>query len=531
MNVIDKVVNFFSPATAMKRVAARKISKILNYGYDESGASGTKKSMRGWNAISGSAKDDIDMNLTTLRNRSRSLFMGAPLATSAIRTTRTNVVGSGLKLNPRPDADFLGLSAEEAVIWKKKVEREFSLWADSVHCDSLKLNNFYELQQIAFTGWLLNGDSFTLIKFDKYKSWMPYTLRLHVIESDRIGTPQDTSVYFSSLIESVNPKNNNPIYSGVEVDKNSGAVVAYWVRNTYPQTNNGIKTEWARVTAFGDNTGRQNIIHLMECERAEQRRGVPFLAPVIETLKQLTRYTEAELMASVVAGMFTVFVKSESPSSEQPLGTMLAEEDKVAYGELNMYEMGNGAVNVLNPGESVDIANPGRPNTAFDGFVTAMARYIGAALEIPQELLQKSFMSSYSASRAALLEAWKMFRMRRTWMSKDFNQPIYEEWLSEAIASGRIDAPGFFIDPVVRNAWCRAEWNGPAPGQVDPLKEVNAAEKRINLCLTTRERETIELTGGDFDSNIDQLAREKAKLDELLPQNDVNKEPNKNLEV
>ena len=48
---------------------------------------------------------------------------------------------------------------------------------------------------------------------------------------------------------------------------------------------------------------------------------------------------------------------------------------------------------------------------------------------------------------------------------------------------------------------------------IDPVKEVNAAEKRINIGLSTRQRETIEMTGGDFDSNVAQLAREKQLME------------------
>ncbi len=56
--------------------------------------------------------------------------------------------------------------------------------------------------------------------------------------------------------------------------------------------------------------------------------------------------------------------------------------------------------------------------------------------------------------------------------------------------------------------WCGAEWNGPAQGQLDPLKEVNAAEKRVENGFSTREKETLELTGGDFDRNIKQIKLE-----------------------
>ena len=56
---------------------------------------------------------------------------------------------------------------------------------------------------------------------------------------------------------------------------------------------------------------------------------------------------------------------------------------------------------------------------------------------IPYELLVKNFTASYSASRASLLEAWKMFRMRREWLIGNFCQPVYEEWLTEAVVKGR----------------------------------------------------------------------------------------------
>ena len=55
--------------------------------------------MKGFNAPSGSAHEDIDFNNYTMRQRARMLYMAAPIATSAIKTNRTNVVasGSGLK--------------------------------------------------------------------------------------------------------------------------------------------------------------------------------------------------------------------------------------------------------------------------------------------------------------------------------------------------------------------------------------------------------------------------------------------------
>lgn len=522
MNIIDKTISLFSPQTALKRAAARNTMRILNLGYSEGGASGKKKSMRGWTALTGSPKDDIDLNLSTLRARSRDLWMNSPIATSALKTNKTNVIGPGLRLKSRIDTEFLGITEEQADKWERETERQFALWAESKHCDALRMSDFYDLQGIAFLGFLMNGDAFAIFKHGKKERWMPYTLRIHVIEADRVSTPW-ANQNLGNYVEGKNPENGNWVTSGVEYDED-GMTIAYWISNVYP-INYGLDStkqrKWVRIEAYGNQTGRPNILHLMESERAEQHRGVPYLSPVIESLKQITRYTEAELMAAVIAGMFTVFVKSESPLSNEPFQTMIPEEQQVAQNEANIYEMGTGAINVLNPGESIEIANPGRPSAGFEGFVNALSRYIGAALEIPQELLQKSFQSSYSASRAALLEAWKMFRAKRKWVAKEFCQPIYEEWLAEAVANGRIKAPGFFTDPIIRRAWSQADWNGPAAGQLDPLKEAVAAGKRIELGLSTRETETIEITGGDFDRNINQLSRES----KLMKDAGINNQP------
>lgn len=515
MNLIDKAIATISPERAVKRAHARWKLDVLNSGYSEGGASYTKKSLRGYTAQSASPQEDIDMNLVTLRNRSRDMYMNAPLATSAIKTTRTNVIGAGLALKARIDAEFLGITEEAADAWERKVEKEFSLWAESVFCDSLKVSDFYDLQQIAFLGWLMNGESITLFKYDKPTDYMPYGTRLQLIESDRLSTPRKGLPINS--IQGTNESNGNEIISGIETDK-EGAVEAYWICNKYPLTSFiGKAPEWVRVEAFGEKTGMPNVLHIFEAERAGQKRGVPILAPVIEPLKQLTRYAEAELMAAVISGFFTVFVKSEGDTGENPLGSMISEENQVAPDEEINYEMGPGAVNVLGPGEEVQIANPGRPNANFDGFVNALTRYVGAALEIPQELLQKAFTSSYSASRAALLEAWKMFRMKRKWIAKKFCQPVYEQWLTEAVASGRIKAPGFFNDPIIKKSWCSAEWNGPAPGQVNPVQEVQASIFKVQNGFSTRERETMELTGGDFDRNVNQMKRENQKMREATP--------------
>lgn len=515
MNILDKYIALISPQRALKREVARRKLQILNTGYSNYGASTSKKSLLGWLSRGGSPKEDISDNIKTLRQRSRDLFMGAPLATSAIKTTRTNVIGAGLKLKSQIDGEFLGLSVEETRNLEAQIEREFNLWAESKNCDIERLNDFYELQQIAFISWLMNGDAFVMLPTLKRK-FEVYDLRILLIEADRVCNEN----YIS---------NTERLQEGVETNER-GEVEYYHIASRHPlSTSWDSPVKWTKVKAYGDKTGRPNVLHLMENERIGQRRGVPILAPVIEALKQISRYTEAELMAAVISGMFTVFIESKETNDTSPFASNIPFEEEVDSDDENSYELGNGAVVQLGEGETAKEVNPGRPNANFGGFVDSIIKQIGSALEIPKELLTKEFTSSYSASRAALLEAWKMFRMRRTWMANDFCQPIFVEWMHEAVAKGRIYAPGFFSNPLIKKAYCKAEWFGPSAGQLDPQKEVNAAISRIEQGFSTAAKETMELNGGDYYKNIKQR-KEEVKLIEEVKDVSRKAEENKNSE-
>lgn len=494
-------------------------------GYGEAGASKTRRALKGFDARSGSAHEDIDPHNDTLRQRSRMLYMASPVATSAINTNRTKVVGVGLTLKSTVNCDVLGISPEAAKEWQRKTESEFKLWADrKQNCDALGMNNFAALQQLALKTWLMSGDAFVLFKRQQPTPTNPYRLRLHVIEADRVRTPGNYAASVSAIypngwtIPEGTAGAGNRVFDGVEVDEN-GCVVAYHISSAYPGewTTNGIS--WSRVLAYGTRTGLPNVLQIMESERAEQYRGVPYLTPVIEPLLQLRRYTESELWAALIQTFFTAWIKTntnpmdmpfsevgsgEGGAGEAPTGT-ISEDD-------HEYEMGPGNVLHLNPDEDVVFGNPNVPSAGFEKFFDAICREIGAAVELPSDVLLKKFDASYSAARGALQEAWEAVNMRRAWFVDDMCQPVYERWLAEAVALGRIKAPGFFDDPLLRAAWCGARWIGPVQQQLDPKKEVEAAILMVDHGFKTNAQVTREMGGGDWEENVAQLARENEQL-------------------
>lgn len=490
---------------------------VQNKGYSHAGASYTRKALKGFIASSGSPAEDIDSNNYTLRQRSRMLYMASPVAGAALKRQRTNVVGPGLRLKSTIDREVLGLTKEQAETWQRRTQAEFNLWASRKEsCDAIGVNNFYGIQQLVALSWPMSGDSFALVVREDPTPRNPYSLRLRVLEADRVRTPDDAHKGSSAanvlLAGQTTAKldSGNVVHDGVEVTP-AGKIVAYHVANNHPFETSGEPTEFVRVKAYGDATGLPNVLHIMDSERPDQYRGVPYLAQVIEPLLQMRRYTEAEITAAIVQSFFTAFIKTEAGNDGLP-NEVGGEGIPEASTDPNECEMGPGTINVLEPGEDITFGAPSHPNTGFDKFMRAMCEQVGACLEIPADLVLMAFSGSYSASRAALLEAWKGFKMRREWLTDDLCRPVYEIWLTEAVARGRISAPGFFADPIIRQAWLGSEWIGPSQGQLDPTKEVTAAVTAIEHGLSTHEAEAVKLNGSQFSTNVDQLAVENERL-------------------
>lgn len=517
-NMLDKVIAAISPTHAMRRAAARAALEIINTGYGNYGANLTKKSMRGWDYAGGSAKEDIEDNIDILRQRSRDAYMGIPTAAAALKTMRTNVIAGGLIPSPQIDGEYLRISDEELERLQQQITREFSLWADTPACDAERVDNFYKLQQLAFLSYLMSGDTFVLMPM-REEPGQPYSLRIRIIEADRVCSPD----LFDRLVPcEVNGIKVQQIVQGVETDAD-GVVVAYWICNRHPLSNTATiqpgEMQWTRVEAFGKETGRRNVLHIMNRERPGQRRGVPILAPVLEAIKQLGRYTDAEVTAAVLSAMFTVAVLKQNPSDGRPFGEMLPPDMLIDSEDQSSIELGPGAFVDMAPGEDIKMIDPKHPNTGYDEFTNAVIRQIGAALEIPPEVLFKQFTASYSAARGALNEFWRTCAMQRDWFKDDFCKPIYDEWFAEAVARGRIKAPGFFGDPAIRKTYVACTWSGPARTNLNPVQEVQAAAMRVQNCFSTAADETAQMTGGDYNKNVRARvieAKRKKEVDEII---------------
>ena len=485
-----------------RRVSAPRMS------YGQHGASQFLNSLIGWIVDAGNAEDNIDQYSSTLRKRARDLFTGGGLGRSGPTALSTSVVGRSIQPKPKIDGDHLGLTDEQREEAERIILREFKLWAENPMCDAERRQNFYSLQNLAFLSMLMSGDVFALFGMKENRR-TPYQLTIRLLEADRVCTPDS-----SGDSEIKETENGGRIVDGVEIAKD-GEVIRYHIASRSPTAmNDSSELSWTSIEAVGKDTGYPNILHLMIFERPEQRRGVPFVAAEIEQIKQFTRYMNAELAANVVSAMLTAFVTSEADDGKAGMEDAVNEDEKVTDDELHL-ELAPGAIYDLPPGKDIKTVNPLRSNTQFDSFVNTSLMVIASSMGIPKEVLIKKYETNYTAARAALLDFWRTVRWYRTQFIASFCQPIYEQWLAEAVAAGRIEAPGFFDDPAVRQAWSGCIWMGESMGHVDPLKEVNAAAARIANNITTQEQEASEYNGNDWAANIRQRKREVEAMREI----------------
>ena len=537
MNIRERLTSIVNPEKGLQQYHNRiqeerklRIQETLDAvrqasasGYKYHGASTTKNSLIGWITGGGSAEDDIDLQGSLLRIRSRDLYAGGGLGRGAPSTMVTNVVGWGIRPKPKIDRELLGMTEEAAAEWEKAALREFTLWAKTVMCDATRQHTFWEMQELAFRSELVSGDVLAVFGM-KPNPRNPYQTVIRLIEADRLSTPESTGGS-----EAKNTDGGGRIIDGVEVNKD-GEIIRYHIATYHPlQDETPGEITWEPIDAYGKDTGMPNVLHLMTAERPEQHRGIPFISGMIEQIKQLDRYLDAELAASIVAAMLTVFITSDGSDDDgyDSINDSIAEEDKVTDDSLRI-ELGNGNVYELPPGKKVDKVGDSRAPTAFDAYTRQVITILGSGSEIPYEVLMHVYNNNYTAANASRLDFWRLVTKFRERFVQGFNQPVYESVIAEAIALGRLEAPGFFDDPIIRDAWLGCQWVGSSRGHVQPVQEANAAVTRMKAGITTGEQEAMEYGGTDYMENIAELGRERqARINAGLVEQD---EPEKSSE-
>lgn len=490
------------------------------------GASRVAQELALWQPPIRSADADLSGSKTMADARARDITRNEPFASSAVQIHKDSIVGGQYVLNAAPiwqvlrtfNKAFDEKWAEEA---QEVIELSFSLYADSPENwpDASRKMNLTDLVRLAVGVGVTSGEVLGTAEWLRDEpEYRPYKTAIQMIDIDRLSTPPEKST-------------DQNVRFGVQRNR-YGAPLGYYIRVIHPGDTafNVYDTMTWKYVPARTPWGRQQVIHIFEPERPEQTRGIAAMVSALKEMRMAKKYHEIVLQNAVLNATYAATIESELPpdavfsamGSEQALDwvtSYLSTINEYASASRNLHIDGVKIPHLV-PGTKLKLLNAGQPGGVGTEFEESLHRKVAASLGISYEQFARDFTkSNYSSARAAMNETWKFMQSRKKTFADKFASSIYRLWLEEAIVKGDIPLPAgvtkdVFYDPRMKEALCAAEWIGASRGQIDELKETQAAELRIKAGLSTYEYEMARL-GKDWRKAFRQRAREQNLKDQL----------------
>ncbi|MHC4397573.1 MAG: phage portal protein [Planctomycetota bacterium] len=470
------------------------------------------------NGISGSGSS-ITFSHTLLRRNGRVAYHQTPQAKSLVTRMADTVADIGLRWEPMPNAQTLGITPEEAEQLAREVKPRFDAWAKSKKQHRSGTMTWYQSQRLYQIFQHRDNDIFSRLFYTGDKDLLN-PVQFEFIDPDQIRGDAFTSTSgFQSNHDGINRDSR-----GREKSYN------VWLRDAKGQ----YKTE--TIQAKSATTGRIFMLHGFMPEYAGQGRGLSRLGNDVQEFQKITDLTLAEIQKAIIQSSIWGFVKPSKdedahnilqtlqsrggagPAGETfgstPAGTDATDVGAVGLEPLSCYDIPEATIDRpgvfianLPKGQSLEMVNNTAPTTGVDRFVDFFTSYLASARSMPIEVLLMKFSSNFSASRGALLLFWRVAQIWRDEMAADYLNPTVEMWLSEEIAAGRVAAPGW-SDPRLRAAWLNSMWIGPPAPDIDPGRTAKARKDNLETGVTTTAIEARNFNGSDAENNKATLKRE-----------------------
>lgn len=458
------------------------------------------------------------MDFDGLRMRSWQSYVESEISQIVLNKFTIWIVGSGLKLQAEPAKKVLkseGITLDTEN-FNDITEARFNVFANSKIADYSNMLSLNSIANTAFLNSIIGGDVLIVLRLIKKQ------VKIQLIDGAHVSAP------FGEKDSKGRKKGeNNRIRNGIEISP-KGEHVAYWVNTKH--------FEFERIKARGDKSGLKMAFMVYGGRyRLDNVRGIPMIATVLETLKKLERYKEATVGSAEERQKIVMqIIHQQFSTGENPLQGQLAKafDDDAVTDDIPTDDVGNKLADTVAATTNKSVFNmpigaelkglESKNELYFKEFYTVNINIVCASLGIPPEVALSKYDSNFSASRAALKDWEHTINVNRKRFSEQFYQPIYEFWLEIQILLNKIQAPGYFLanNNMVKESYQTARFTGATIPHIDPLKEVDAVRKKLgdlgkNIPLTTIEKATEELNGGDSNSNMEQYAKELEKSKSL----------------
>jgi len=483
------------------------------------GAARNSRELINWNPAIISPDMQIAQSKELADARGRDVIQNDGLAMGAIHTHRDSIVGAQFRLIAKPDWEALGATEKWADDFQLIVESRFNLLADSTECwfDASGTMTLTDMVRLAVGGFVPTGEVLATAEWLE-EPGRPCKTAIQMVSPSRLSNPDGEADTLT-------------LRSGIEINS-YGRPMAYHIRSAFPgdyYSPMGLIT-WKRIPAMLPWRRRQ-VLHIVEKMQPGQTRGIADMVSTLKQQRMTKKFQDITLQNAVVNATYAAAIESDLPSDVvfgsmgaggQGMTGMLSEY----MAALTQYIGGTDNIAIdgvkmphLFPGTKLNMKPAGTPGGVGTGFEESLLRHIAAPLGLSYEQFSKDYTkTNYSSARASMAETFKFMQTRKKVVADRFATMIYVLWLEEEINAKRVPLPkgmgaAIFYDPLMREALTACSWVGAARGQIDEVKETQAAIMRINAGLSTYEIEAARF-GEDFRALYKQQAREKKMREE-----------------
>lgn len=443
-----------------------------------------------------SADAEIKRASRWLTARVRDQVQNNGYISGAIDKICNNVVRRGI----RPQANFKRPDGSPNTALNEKAEKIWARWAR--YADATGHDSVAALQRLILRHVWIDGEILVHRSWDfSRKNIVP--LRLEVIECDMLDT----------LVDGILP-NGNIGRRGVEVDKDTGAAVAFHVLDHHPG-------DYLHLGTYGHSRriDAADMIYIFDRRRASQTRGISWLAAIVMEAYDLSEYKSIERIGAKLAAAFGVFLKSNFPDIVGGgIGLPGGQQGKkidtgVSWGDMPDY-INPGRIQRLPFGADIAIAEHNRPGTQYEPYVRDSVRGMSAGTGMSYESFSNDRSnSSYSSGRDGSLENRLSYGGQQWFLNEKLNDKLWAWFIEAAWLAGMLpELRDYAADPLPCHE--AVTWQNPGWTWVDPLKDGMAADRGINNVTTTRTKINAQ-QGEDWNETLDEAIREEEKLSRL----------------
>lgn len=464
---LDKAIGWVSPHWGARRLAWRNVSRIqLSY----EGAR-TDRGASGWTTVDSGANAEIGPALHRLRQRSRDLVRNNAYASNALDELAGQCVGTGITAQSKP----AGRNPELA----RMINEAWKIWVDE--CDADGQLDFYGLQDLVARTVIESGECLVRVRRRFVDDGFRIPMQIQVLEPDYLDTSKNEKTKTGKIIQ------------GVEFDL-LGRRVAYWL---YPDHPGDIAAGFSSMNMKPYRVPADLILHVYRKKR-QQVRGVPWLAPVIMTMRDDDEYTDAAIVQKKIQACFATFITQ--PEGQDPVTTGTTEINTAGQTEETMEP---GMQKYLRAGEDVKFAVPSGTGDGYRDFKRDIQTKMAVGIGLTYEQLTGDLSNvNYSSYRAGHLSfRTKMDQFRWLCFIQMFCSPCRRWFVDTAFAAGMIPERDYLT-----------EWTPPRYGSVDPLKDAEAKKSEIRIGTKTWPQAVGE-EGYDPDEQVEAIQEANRKLD------------------